>query len=233
MNRIRRTIIFVAGVALVATALSFHSTSPAVAGGHDTLVIGLLAEPVTFDPTQIGDLNTSRVVRRVYEGLIGLKYGTYEVEPRLAESWTISDDELTYSFKLRSGVKFHDGTDFNAQAVKYSFERQTDPDHPARGKLTYRYAGNYLGPIASIEVVDDLNLVITLKKPLAPFLQNLTGMTMSIISPAALDKYGDDIAQNPAGTGPYKLGEWGAGVRAVMTANEDYWRPSPSIKMLV
>lgn len=215
--------------ALLAAAMSM----PAFAADNDTLVVGLLAEPVTFDPTQIGDLNTSRVVRRVYEGLIGLKYGTYDIEPRLAESWTISDDELEYTFKLQPNVKFHDGTPFNADAVKYSFDRQTDPEHPSHGSLTYRYASNYLGPIASIDVIDDLTIKITLKEPLAPFLQNLTGLTMSIISPTALEKYGDDIAQNPVGTGPYKLTEWDAGVRTVLTVDPDYWRLTPEIENVI
>ena len=228
MRRLSRT---VAVGALVAGLAAF--ASPGTALAEKTVVVGLLAEPVTFDPTQIGDLNTSRVARRVYEGLLGLKYGTYDIEPRLAESWTVSDDQLVYTFKLKPGVKFHDGTPFNADAVKFSYERQTDPNHPAKGALTYRFANNYLGPIAAIDVIDDLTIRFTLKKPLAPFLQNLTGLTMSIISPTALAKYGDDIAQNPVGTGPYKLAEWEPGVRAVMTANADYHGGAPRIDKVI
>lgn len=199
----------------------------------DTVVVGLVAEPVTFDPTQIGDLNTSRVVRRIYEGLTGFVYGTYDIEPRLAESWDISDDGLQYTFKLREGVVFHDGTPFNAEAVKYSYERQINPDHPAHGTLTYRYANNYLGNIASMDIIDDMTIRFTLKEPQAPFLQYLTNLTLSIISPTALDEHVDDIAQHPVGTGPFKLVEWDPGVKAVMEAHDQYHGGKPDIETLI
>lgn len=217
--------------AALTVALSF-GPAPAMAQ-EDTVVIGLLAEPVTFDPTQIGDLNTSRVVRRIYEGLTGFVYGTYDIEPRLAESWEISEDGLQYTFKLRDGVVFHDGTPFNAEAVKYSYERQTDPAHQARGSLTYRYASNYLGNVESIDVIDDLTVRFTLKQPQAPFLQYLTNLTLSIVSPTALAKYVDDIAQNPSGTGPYKLVKWEPGVKAVLAANDKYYRGTSEIETLI
>jgi peptide/nickel transport system substrate-binding protein len=206
---------------------------PASAAEDDTVIVGLVAEPVTFDPTQIGDLNTSRVARRIYEGLTGFVYGTYEIEPRLAESWEISEDGLQYTFKLREGVVFHDGTPFTAEAVKYSYDRQTDPAHPAHGTLTYRYANNYLGNVASIDVLDDHTVRFTLKEPQAPFLQYLTNLTLSIISPAALAEHVDDIARNPSGTGPYKLVEWEPGVKAVLAAHADYHGGAPEIETLV
>ncbi|MBT0959074.1 ABC transporter substrate-binding protein [Alphaproteobacteria bacterium KMM 3653] len=217
--------------ALLATAAFFGAAAPALA--DETIVIGLQAEPVTFDPTQISDLNTSRVVHRIYEGLVGLKYGTYDLEPRLAESWEISEDGLVYTFKLREGVKFHDGTDFNAEAVKYSFERQTDENHPAHGSLTYRGAPSYLGPVDTIEAVDDLTLKITLKQPSGPFLARLAGMTVKIVSPAALKAHGDDVGQFPAGTGPYMLEEWEPGIRATLTVNPDYYGTAPEIEKLI
>ena len=219
--------------ALLASAIALPVTTPAFAGNNDTVVIGLQAEPVTFDPTQISDLNTARVVHRIYEGLVGIKYGTYDLEPRLAESWEISADELVYTFKLRAGVKFHDGTDFNAEAVKFSFERQRDENHPAHGELTYRGVNSYLGPVDTIDVVDDLTVRITLKNPSGPFLARVTGMTMKIVSPQALTKHGDDVGQFPAGTGPYKLDEWEPGIRAKLTANTDYWGDAPAIKNLI
>ncbi len=218
---------------LLALTIALGFGAAAFAGDDDTIVIGLQAEPVTFDPTQISDLNTARVVHRIYEGLVGLKYGTYDLEPRLAESWEISDDGLVYTFKLRPGVKFHDGTDFNAEAVKFSFERQRDENHPAHGGLTYRGASSYLGPVDTIEVVDDLTLKITLSDPSGPFLARVSGMTMKIISPAALTKHGDDVGQFPAGTGPYKLEEWEPGIRSTLSVNTDYWGAAPEIENLI
>lgn len=219
--------------ALVTTAAAAMVPDTARAAEDDTIVVGLVAEPVTFDPTQIGDLNTSRVVRRIYEGLTGFVYGTYEIKPQLAQSWDISADGLQYTFKLRPGVVFHDGTPFNAEAVKYSYQRQTDPAHPAHGTLTYRYANNYLGNVAAIDVIDDLTVRFTLKEPQAPFLQYLTNLTLAIISPTALATHVDDVAQNPAGTGPYKLTEWEPGVKAVLSANADYYDGTPQIETLI
>ncbi|MCF6234372.1 MAG: ABC transporter substrate-binding protein [Rhodobacteraceae bacterium] len=219
--------------ALFASAMAFSMATTGFAGDNNTVVIGLQAEPVTFDPTQIADLNTTLVVHRLYEGLVGIKYGTYDLEPRLAESWEISDDGLVYTFKLRAGVKFHDGTDFNADAVKFSWERQRDDTHPAHGELTYRGVNSYLGPVDTIEVVDDLTIRITLSAPSGPFLARVTGMTMRIISPTALLKHGDDIGQFPAGTGPYMLDEWEPGIRATLSANPDYWGGAPEISNLI
>lgn len=223
----------IAGAGLLAASLALAPALPASAASDDTLVIGLVAEPVTFDPTQIGDLNTARVSRRLFEGLTGFAYGTYDLEPRLAESWEISDDGLVYTFSLRQDVTFHDGTPFNAAAVKYSYDRQTNPDHPAHGALTYRYAKNYLGNVAAIDVLDDFTVRFTLIEPSAPFLQFLTNGSLHIISPTALEKHGDDIAQHPAGTGPYMLTEWEPGVRTVLAAHEGYYNGVPEIKTLV
>ncbi|MCF6317583.1 MAG: ABC transporter substrate-binding protein [Marinosulfonomonas sp.] len=228
-RKIRNTIVG----ALLASAMVFPMATTGFAGSDDTIVVGLQAEPVTFDPTQISDLNTARVVRRIYEGLIGIKYGTYDLEPRLAESWEVSEDGLVYTFKLRAGVKFHDGTDFNAEAAKFSFERQRDENHPAHGALTYRGAKSYLGPVDTIEVIDDLTLRMTLHNPSGPFLARVTGMTMKIVSPAALTAHGDDVGQFPAGTGPYKLDEWEPGIRATLTANTDYWGGVPEIEKII
>ncbi len=219
--------------ALLASAMVLPIASAGFAAADETIVIGLQAEPVTFDPTQISDLNTARVVHRIYEGLIGIKYGTYELEPRLAESWEVSEDGLVYTFNLRAGVKFHDGTDFNADAVKFNFERQRDENHPAHGALTYRGVTAYLGPVDKIDVIDDLTLRLTLHNPSGPFLARVTGMTMKIISPAALTRYGDDVGQYPAGTGPYKLDEWEPGIRATLSANADYWGGAPEIDKLI
>ncbi len=99
------------------------------------------------------DLNTARAVRRVHEGLTGFKPGTYDVVPALAESWDISEDGTVYTFKLRQGAKFHDGSPFNAEAVKYSMERQIDKDHPAYASGKYPFAKNYLGDVDTIDAI--------------------------------------------------------------------------------
>ncbi|HID66687.1 MAG TPA: ABC transporter substrate-binding protein, partial [Roseibacterium sp.] len=97
----------------------------------------------------------------------------------------------------------------------------------------YRGAKACLGPVDTIEVIDDLTLRLTMNNPSGPFLARVTGMTMKIISPTALTKYGDDVGQYPAGTGPYKLKEWEPGIRATLIANTDYWGGAPEIETLI
>jgi peptide/nickel transport system substrate-binding protein len=104
---------------------------PSEAQLANTLVVGLVAEPVALDPAQVTDLNSNRVGRRVVETLVAFADESTQIVPGLAESWTISKDGLNYTFKLRKGIAFHDGTPFNAAAVKFSIERQINPELPA------------------------------------------------------------------------------------------------------
>jgi peptide/nickel transport system substrate-binding protein len=107
------------GLGLLAVALVSVATA---APPKDAIVIGLLAEPVTMDPPQITDLNSTRVIKRLFEGLTAQELGTYKIVPGLAQSWDISKDGLTYTFRLRPNVKFHDGTPLTADAVKFCFD---------------------------------------------------------------------------------------------------------------
>src|SRR5262245_31834931 len=116
--RIMLHVLTIAIVGLLGAAIDV----PAQPAG--TLVVGLVAEPVNLDPAQVTDLNSLRVGRRVVETLVAFPDESTQVVPGLAESWTISKDGLQYTFKLRSGVKFHDSTPLNAEAVKFSIERQ-------------------------------------------------------------------------------------------------------------
>ena len=111
--------------ALLAFAAPAHAQTP-----PNVLVVGQIAEPKSLDPHAVTAVNDFRILMNVYDGLVRYKDGTLEVEPALAESWTISDDGMTYTFKLRDGVKFHDGTAFNAEAVKFNFDRMLDENHP-------------------------------------------------------------------------------------------------------
>ena len=111
--------------ALLAFAAPANAQTP-----PNVLVVGQIAEPKSLDPHAVTAVNDFRILMNVYDGLVRYKDGTLEVEPALAESWTISDDGKTYTFKLRDGVKFHDGTAFNAEAVKFNFDRMLDENHP-------------------------------------------------------------------------------------------------------
>src|SRR5262245_49864924 len=208
---------FVSALVILAVALASGATA---APPKDAIVIGLLAEPVTMDPPQITDLNSARITKRIFEGLVAQEVGSYKLVPGLAQSWDISKDGLTYSFKLRPNVTFHDGTPFNAEAVRFCFDRQMNEQGPYYKTGTYPYVKGFLGNVQSIEVVDPLTVQIKLKAPLTPFLQYLAHQSLFVYSPDALKKYGKDMVKNPVGTGPFKLETWEPGVKVVLARND-------------
>jgi peptide/nickel transport system substrate-binding protein len=208
-------------------------TAASAAPPKDAMVIGLLAEPVTMDPPQITDLNSTRVIKRMFEGLTAQELGSYKIVPGLAQSWDISKDGLTYTFKLRPNVKFHDGTALTAEAVRFCFERQMNDKGPYYATGTYPYVKGFLGNVAGVEVIDPLTVQIKLKAPLTPFLQYLAHHSLYIYSPEALKKFGKDIVKNPVGTGPFKLETWEPGVKVVLARNAQYWGGAPKIRQAI
>ena len=138
--------------------------------------------------------------------------------PKLALSWTHSDDYKTWTFKLRPGVKFHDGTPFNAQAVKENFDRQKDPANKCRCAFYIAYVNNVQAP-------DELTVVYNLNDPQVnqPALMTIQSSNNAVHSPTAWKTKGDDYNRNPVGTGPYILKSWTAGDRMVLEKNPDYW----------
>ncbi len=220
------------GIGLVLLAMVAVSTATA-APPKDAMVIGLLAEPVTMDPPQITDLNSTRVIKRMFEGLTAQELGTYKIIPGLAQSWDISKDGLTYTFHLRPNVKFHDGTPLTAEAVKFCFDRQLNDQGPFYATGTYPYVKGFLGNVAGVEVVNPTTVQIRLKAPLTPFLQYLAHHSLYIYSPDALKKWGKDIVKHPVGTGPFKLETWEPGVRVVLARNDQYWGGAPKVRQAI
>ncbi|MEA2053424.1 MAG: ABC transporter substrate-binding protein [Euryarchaeota archaeon] len=151
----------------------------------------------------------------VYEQLVWLDY-ELEPQPMLATSWKVSDDGKVWTFYLREGVKFHDGTPFNAETAKQNFER-LDAEKPGQ-----------LGPLESIGVVDDYTIQFTHSEPFAPFVRQLSWPFMSMISPDAVD--GDRNVLEPIGTGPYKVVEYSPGDKLVLARNEDWWGGMPKLE---
>jgi peptide/nickel transport system substrate-binding protein len=199
-------------------------TSPALYAQtpSDVLIVGQIAEPKSLDPATVTAVNDFRILVNIYEGLTRYKSGTLEVEPALAESWTISDDGTEYTFKLRSEVTFQDGTAFDAEAVKFNFDRMLDEEHPYYDTGPFPLSF-FFGAVKEVEAVDPLTVKFTLNAPYAPFLSNLAYPTGLIVSPAAVKSYGKDVGRNPVGTGPFKFAEWTSNEKVVVTRNEDYW----------
>ena len=130
-------------------------------------------------------------------------------------------------------MKFHDGTPFNAEAVKFVFERQLNDKGPYYATGTYPYVKGFLGNVAGVEVLDAGTVQIKLKAPLAPFLQYLAHQSLFMFSPESLKKWGKDVVKHPVGTGPFKLDAWEPGVRVVLARNDEYWGGSPKIRQAI
>ena len=171
------TIIRTAGravIAAVAFALSLgFTTGLATASTPDNvLVVGQIAEPKSLDPATVTAVNDFRILMNVYDGLVRYKDGTLEVEPALAKSWDISADGKVYTFTLRSGVTFHDGTAVDADAVKFNFDRMLDENHPYHDTGPFPLSF-FFSAIEGVKVVDSSTVECTLNAPYAPLLSNL------------------------------------------------------------
>jgi peptide/nickel transport system substrate-binding protein len=181
-----------------------------------TLSVGFASDSKTFDPTYSVQFTERQVLYVIYNTLV--RYGTdFSLQPELAESWNIEGDGKRIVFKLRTGVKFHDGTDFNADAVKWNIEHRLDKEvaSPQRQQLD--------PIIASVEVIDPATVAFNLKQR-SPGLLSLLGERPGfMISPAAAKKFGKDLGNNPVGTGPFMFKEWVKGSQITVERNPNYW----------
>src|SRR2546422_1486064 len=202
-----------AWLALVALMIGPGMAVPAAPQPAGTLVVGLVAEPVNLDPAQVTDLNSNRVGRRIVETLATFPDESTQIVPGLAESWTVSKDGLRYTFKLRKGISFHDGPPLNAEAVKFSIERQINAEHPFNKLGKYPFANYFFGNVKAVEVVDPSTVEFVLKEPRASFLAILTAGAASIVSPTAVKKLGVGYPLPPGGPGPLTDVARGSGER--------------------
>ena len=189
-----------------------------------TLVVGLVAEPVNLDPAQVTDFNSNRVGRRIVETLVTFPEETTQIVPGLAESWTISPDGLQYTFKLRKGVKFHDGTPFNAAAVKFSIERQINPEHPANKLGKYPFANYFFGNVKAVEAMDDSTVRFVLKEPRASFLAVLAAQPPLHREPHRRAQGRRGLRPHSRGHRPFRYGSWDARAAVVLEKFPDYWK---------
>ncbi|MCA1645560.1 MAG: ABC transporter substrate-binding protein, partial [Chloroflexi bacterium] len=189
-----------------------------------------------IDPHQTVDGNALLAIGRVYSGLVQLRPGApkpgapLEVDPDLADSWQVSDDSLRYSFKLRSGLKFADGSPLDAQAVKWSFDRLMGINKSAAANIRQ---------LKSTEAPDPTTVVMTLSEPFAYFLPSLGTYASGIVNPKAAEKQSNNdqaqdwLSNNSLGSGPYKISDWQRGQRLTLDYNSNWYGKEPSIKRVI
>ena len=189
----------------------------------------------SLDPQAVDDGESVKVTDQIFESLVSFGPGTCDLVPGLAESWTASPDGLTWEFRLRSGVKFHDGTPLDADAVLFTFARLLDVKNPLRPPVKVPYESFYRGIIAKVEAKDPLTVVFTLERPYAPFLANMAMFAGSIVSPTAVKAAGGELfGKKPVGTGPFRFDAWSQGEKKIsLVRNEAWWGGRPGVDRVI
>ncbi|TDG00731.1 ABC transporter substrate-binding protein [Paenibacillus piri] len=204
-------------VAPAASPIANQQQETVTKGGE--LTFGVASSPGGLDPNVYPGAADYRIMRSIFDSLV-VQMPDQSFKPWLATEWTVSPDSKSYTFKLRKDVKFHDGTPFNAAAVKYNFDRIVNPGTKSR------FAVTLIGPYESSEVIDEFTVKVNLKSPYSAFLSSLSQAFLGIVSPAAAQKYGENLAKNPVGTGPFKFVSWVENAAITLDKNPDYnWGP--------
>ena len=238
---------WMAGLLCTAMALTMlagcgakNGETPSNAGEDKILIEGRASDSVTLDPFNATDIASWRVSRQIYDTLVGYETGTFAPVAGLATAWTVSDDNLVYTFTLREGVTFHDGTDFNAEAVVFNFERWWDASseyHQGEFANVVSFFGGFKGDpdtiIEEVKATGDYEVQITLNRVYPAFLARLTDPSTGIISPDAIKKHGAEIGQNPVGTGPFSFTSWTPNDNITLAANPNYWDGAPKLDKII
>lgn len=197
---------------LLAVMASLLLASLGFAGTKD-IVYACESTVKSLDPHDTSDTYSGAIERAVCQGLMGFDKDL-NVIPLLAESYSFNDNATQFTFKLKKGIKFHDGTDFNAEAVKVNIERM----------MTGKYKrSSLMKPVKDVVVIDDYTVQFNLKEPFGAFINAVAHPGSLLVSPKAIEEYGDDISKHPVGTGPFIFDEWVPGNYCKIKKNPNYW----------
>ncbi|HPA55655.1 MAG TPA: ABC transporter substrate-binding protein, partial [Bacillota bacterium] len=230
-----KTLIVLSAFAIIIAVMS-GTLKDAARGSYDTekrLIVGRANDSVTLDPSCTVEMDSFKVTVNILETLVKCENGGNEVVPLLAESWESSEDGLKWVFKLRRGVKFHDGTAFDADAVVLNFNRWMYEDNPYhKGSFNYwNYIfGGFPGLVKSITALNNYSVEIKLNKPFAPFLYAMTMPAFGIASPEAIKKHQGDLSEHPVGTGPFVYRSWERNKSIILERNDKYWNDAAKVE---
>jgi peptide/nickel transport system substrate-binding protein len=216
MNQKLRHLNHFLAVLLLACALLLMGLMPAAAQGNTELVYGINNNVDTLDPNVTSFSSVGIIDGHVVDPLVWQDpLGTFH--PGLATEWSVNADATEYTFKLRNDVKFHDGTPFNAEAVKFTFDRIVNPDTKSQTAISL------IGTYKETEIVDDYTVKIHFSSPFAPFLDSVSQPYLGIVSPTAVQQMGADFGQKSiVGTGPFKVESYTPDSEVVLVRNDDY-----------
>ncbi|MGL4280586.1 MAG: ABC transporter substrate-binding protein [Albidovulum sp.] len=224
---------------LTSTALALTLAFPVMAEELDpnakpggAIVITYKDDVATLDPAIGYDWQNWSMIKSLFDGLMDYVPGTTELRPGLAESYEMSADGLSYTFKLRAGVKFHNGREMTADDVKYSLDRVTDPATQSPGAGFFASIAGYdeaasgaAKGLAGVTVVDPLTVKIDLTRPDATFLHVMALNFSAVVPKEVVEEHGADFGKHPVGTGSFKLADWTIGQSLTFEKNADNWRP--------
>lgn len=199
---------------------------------YKKLVFGRANDSISLDPACTTEVESFKVTVNIFDTLVKYEEEGSQIVPCLAESWKSSEDGLTWVFRLRQDVRFHDGTHFDAHAVEFNFHRWMNADSPYHvGQFNYwNYIfGGFPGSVKSVKALSDYSVEIVLKKPYAPFLSAMAMPVFGIGSPEAIKKYNEEFYKHPVGTGPFSFKSWKQGESIVIVRNNKYWGESAKL----
>jgi ABC-type transport system substrate-binding protein len=223
--------IVVCGILIAVSFSGCVETTPPVT--QKVLIFACAGDADKLDPADVTDGESTARTDSIFEGLVEYKSGTAEIQPCLATSWNISEDGTSITFNLRQGVKFHDGTDFNADAVVFSFARQYDTNNVYNQYGEWAYWGYMFSDIEAVEKIDDYTVQIVLSRPNAAMMTSLAMFTVAIVSPTNAALWKEDAFKHPVGTGPFKFVEWVKDDHITVEANKEYWRGAPKLDKVI
>jgi peptide/nickel transport system substrate-binding protein len=214
----------------IGPVMAFGQETPVYGG---TLIWARTGDNVRLDLAQTSEQNSLNTAIQCTETLITNDPNSMELKPCLATSWEVAEDRVTWTLKLRKGVKFHDGTDFTAQAVKDSLERISNKEHPFHGYGKWSWARYYVKIIKEIRVIDDHTVAIVTKEPYPALPIYLAKPLLPILSPKAMAELKDQIHLKPVGTGPFKFVRWDRDDQTIVERNDEWWGPKPYLDKIV